>query len=128
MLIDRNQKYPFVIISFNCISPVYEENILNGWGFTKYKQVNGRYNGNDERSWLVLFNGPIQLKELFAVAKQYKQESILVVDSERNAELLYMDDGRREKVGRFKSVKECCAKAGDNYTYCPQLDTYYKAG
>lgn len=89
---------------------------LKGFGIN-FKEVFGVYNGNKEKSILIPI---INVNFDFAMAKQlcaiYDQESILFVDSERNAELVFLGLDKTEKLGKFIVVGKGVAEQCQNYT------------
>lgn len=76
--------------------------------------VNGHYKGTAEQSWLVFLDDDsygAKLDHIIKLARRYGQESILYVDSSRQAELLYVgtDDNKLvygQSVGQWKRLNE----------------------
>lgn len=88
-------------------------------------QVNGCYNGKRERSILVVDDAPYNdLCELavLKLAKWYDQESVLAVDANRQARLIFFDhsddQASFESIGQWRAVNksEVMDKPGASYT------------
>ena len=92
-----------------------------------YKELLGSYLGQTETSFICSIDHYDFVKQ---VAKLNQQQSILVIDNERQASLVYVDGtkvaGRNFlKLGTFKAVPRDIARAQDAWTYCHALNTYY---
>ena len=59
-------------------------------------------------------------------AKTYGQESVLFVDQASNAYLIYLADNKTVKLGKFQAYKT--SKGLENFTFCPETETYYSIG
>ena len=109
-------------------------NHLKAFGF-KFKIVEGVYKNESELSILVpVINEIFDLATVEQLAHIYNQQSILFVDSERNAELKFMVQlfdaslnklPKSEKLGKFISTTKGIAtqcnsyiKDGNNYYIC----------
>ena len=129
MLLDRNLiKSAFVLIALNNDTIAEDKTILRSLGLD-FKLVEGVYNGVAENSYRVKFSNVEQLADLARIAKTHDQESILIVDQERNAKLVYLD-GRvddRVELGTFQNVSELEAKQATSYTYEVDKGYYYLA-
>ena len=94
-----------------------------------YKQVNGCYNGIEEVSFYVELDSNNDIHEqidiLDDLAYKYNQESILHVNKNREARLLYIDIPRVEHIGTFKQVPKCFALQHVAYTYDIDNNGYY---
>jgi hypothetical protein len=66
------------------------------------------------------------LFSILAFAKEYNQESILYLDNQRLATLIYSMNNM-VSLGLFKGVSEAHAKSKDAYTFNPITNTYYIA-
>lgn len=89
------------------------------------KPVIGCYKGELENSYVIPVN-PVSLGSVLALAREYNQESILSLDSTRNAYLIPAQTiNDEEYLGQFVSVPAIVAKQQDSYTYDPSTDTYY---
>ena len=80
----------------------------------------GVYKGRAEASILVIDETPHNddcFNAVLRLARTYAQKSILAVDANRNANLVYTDERRgSESLGRFISVPKEVAKAQESYT------------
>ena len=130
MLIETNLEKPsFVVIALNLASAMLERKALADHGILNYKAVEGSYKGEKERSYVVTFQTLEDLQQILHVARTYKQESILVVDVERNAQLMFLNTysgGTMPKyVGKFKNVPKFEALEQEAWTYDPENNYYY---
>ena len=69
----------------------------------------GSYGGEQELSIRVFDIEESELLSFMILAKEYNQESILVVDADKTATLMYANGdnkGKIEVIGKFKEVKE----------------------
>ncbi len=92
----------------------------------KYKVVEGVYRGESELSILVpVINQVFDLATVEQLAHIYNQQSILFVDSDRNAELKFMvkpfdaslnELPKSEKLGKFIATTKGIATQCENYT------------
>ena len=128
-----NKKDAFVIFSAFQSRLSHQDNMdnhkkvlrhLEDFGF-KYKVVEGVYRGESELSILVpVINQVFDLATIEQLAHIYNQQSILFVDSDRNAELKFMvkafdenlDQVRSEKLGKFIATTKGIATQCENYT------------
>lgn len=79
----------------------------------------GAYEGVKERSVLVIDERPYNddcYNAVIRLANVYNQESILAVDANRNAHLVFCDGRPPQRLGIFTCVSEEEAKAQDAYT------------
>lgn len=81
--------------------------------------VEGYYKGNKENSVLVQVKNELDVETLLDFAKNFKQESILYSDENRESCLYFCESGleKPEMIGKLQAVGELDAKAQDNYTY-----------
>lgn len=84
---------PFVIIALNTgLGVAHEMSIIKhalGRQHAYVKPARGYYGGECESSYLVRLDKSEDREALLELAKDYEQESILYVDNERQAALLY---------------------------------------
>lgn len=89
----------------------------------------GVYKGVKEASFAVPVNYHFVIRALSEIAREYEQESILVVDNEsKEAHLIELDDCIDVKVAIGKWTKTTwndCKYNHDNYTYFPEANVYY---
>ena len=91
-------------------------------------QVNGRYKSNRERSILVIDERPDNdfcESAVMLLARQYDQESVLAVDANRQARLIYWDDGRFESVGQWRAVSAGEVTNKPDASYTERAGQYY---
>lgn len=92
-----------------------------------FKAVRGSYKGIEERAFVV----NCSLTQALTFAEIFHQESVLHLDTSRNATLHYTFnkptnvDVTKEKIGRFVACSEEEARAGQAWTYDIGQDTYY---
>ena len=85
----------------------------------KTKVVEGVYHGQVEKSILVLLESKfvaVDLGYLKNYGSMFDQESILFVDADRKAELIFPATNKAEKLGNFISVTKGVAIQCRNYT------------
>ena len=122
-------KKPFVIISAERSINTAKENKKNhldlwlqlkGEGFS-IKEVEGVYKGTVEKSILVVLNQrwfAVELATFKNYASIFDQESILFVDEERNASLIFpYNRENSEKLGKFIAVPKGIAIQMSNHTF-----------
>jgi len=129
-----NKKDAFVIFSAFQSRLSHQDNMdnhkkvlrhLEDFGFN-YKVVEGVYRGESELSILVpVINQVFDLATVEQLAHIYNQQSILFVDSDRNAELKFMVKAfdaslnelpKSEKLGKFIATTKGIATQCENYT------------
>jgi hypothetical protein len=87
---------------------------LSKYGF---KQVIGSYNGQTEDSYMVLANEDDALNEVIAIAKEFNQESILVVDENRIATLQFLTSPANATIlGSWTPIEALEAQSLENWT------------
>jgi hypothetical protein len=91
----------------------YIESLLSEYGF---KRLIGSYNGVLEQSYLVVASEDSALDLVLGLAKNFKQESVLIVDEERKAVLKYIDSNETVHLGQFVSVNAIEVQNFDNWT------------
>ena len=128
----QTNKYAAVLIELNTTNKDTEraEIVKAVPGAAGVAETVGAYKGQENRSWLVLLklnHEAEQIQRLIELARVYRQESILVVDEDRKASLVYMEDERQVDLGTLVAVDEKTAKMQDAWTYAPHNSTYYIA-
>ena len=123
----NNNLAPIVILALNLDSEAQEQQAISTFLGASYKRIalDGCYKGEVERSYIIETTSKT-LEEILAFSKQFNQESILYLDNQRLATLVY-DMDNMVKLGKFKGVSESHAKSNDAYTYSHEQDTYYIA-
>ena len=88
-----------------------------------FAPVTGSYQGATESLFIVLDDADAHGDTLAQLARRYGQESILAVDANRNAELIYINQGiggndtlRAEPIGRWAAISAERAPEFDGWT------------
>lgn len=103
------------------------ERWLRAEGFATV-QVNGCYKGKREPAILVLDDRPgndLCESAVIRLARQYDQESVLAVDSNRQARLIYCDGGHFETIGRWHAVGADTVINNPSASYTERAGQYY---
>lgn len=66
-----------------------------------YKLLTGVYAGEREQSYLV---PDTDAATVFQLARWYQQESVLYLDANRNAQLIYLAGGPSEELGPWREI------------------------
>jgi hypothetical protein len=119
---------PFALFSAERSNKTFAENTDNTCAVAcelvhrdiPFKVVIGCYKGVKELTFLVHGDN---YQVAYELAKRYEQESILVVDENRNATLGYLD-GRPDE--RYKWAEASPNNLGDAYTLDPETGIYWK--
>jgi hypothetical protein len=121
----NNNLIPIVILALNLDSEELEQQAISTFLGSEYSRPSlvGCYKGEVERSYIIETTSK-SLEDILMFAKQYNQESILHLDNERSAVLVY-DMDNMVKLGRFKSASKAIALSNDAYTYSKETHTYY---
>ena len=91
------------------------EACLNDLNLT-FKRGTGVHKGTQETSFVVIVNNETDIEVLRDFAfKSFAQDSILHVDSNQEAVLIF-NDGTREQLGRLEQVNREIATSRDSYT------------
>ena len=90
-----------------------------------YKTLIGCYKSKNEASFLVEYNTNIERDLLLEWSKTMGQESVLLLDQDRNASLLNLQTDKENKLGKLRNISFDVAKELDAWSYCPMLDQYY---
>jgi len=132
-------KTPFVIFSVTQSSANFLENakatgsmidLLHDKGIP-FKVVQGVYNGTNHVSFLVPTCSVLSKRDIIQLLNHYKQEAILVVNSQRKASLVYLDPrkndlvGNKVSIGTWREVPESVAKNEESYTCDISTGVYY---
>lgn len=88
-----------------------------------FKEVDGQYGGEHEKSFLV---GSSDYDLVYGLAQEYEQESILLVDEDRQATLRFVGDYTGESndlhLGTFERTYH---PKGRDYTFDPSTNQYW---
>lgn len=112
---------PMIIFALN--SP-NDHAVLEAAGITgtMFKELKGSYKGQTEASYIV---DASLLDNVLGLAKAHRQESILILDQDRNASLYYVKSGLNTPIGRLVPASEAVALSKEAWSYRPDLNTYY---
>lgn len=92
-------------------------------GYHPYIMI-GKYKGLLERSFMIV--APESVEGLLAIAKEFEQETILTVDSNRIAWLVNVDDGTDTLLGAWVNLRPDFDKWDTvDYTLDPRTGRYY---
>ena len=114
---------PAIIFALNAGSTGYEESLLNGLGI-HCKVLIGSYKKVTEYSYIADASDLDKLKSLL---RETNQESVLYLDNQRNAYLLYALDNYTEQkyIGDWTEVSQQTALKEDAYTFDIETGKYY---
>lgn len=93
------------------------------FGKAAVDEVQGCYKGTLERSFVVQCCDHADVGVLHKLAREYSQESILLVDSRRSSFLLYVDSLKMERIGHLYTQYE--QPTTDAWTYNADSGTYF---
>lgn len=82
-----------------------------------FRKVSGAYKGKPETSYMVLIDSDDQLPSLYRLAEAFKQESVLLLDSNGYAALFDADGRHLAELGKFVRVSREEAVEQDAWTY-----------
>ena len=129
----RQQHKPLLIFSVHRSTDTEAANLLEHHELRGYlhqehiafKECIGSYYGCIELSFIVDAD---HTAEVLTIALQHAQDSILYLDQDCNAELIFPCDSRpNEALGRFKRITQAEAFDLDAWTYDKSTDSYYAA-
>jgi len=132
--INKQPKKPFFIVSAYIGNASLAENLaLSGYMVQEFKAMNlnfkslvGSWKGKEEISYLVTTD---TVKEAHsygrAFAESYDQEAFVVVDEDRNGELIPHYGWKYKSINLGKLVVTDKKLIGDNWSRCPMTDKYY---
>lgn len=131
-----NTQQPFIIMSAELSALSTEENAhrseaLSAWLDAKgwaHKPVIGSYKGSEEIAVVIPVTDSEHEAALYRLAKAYGQESVLYVDANRYATLIYVQTGKLAGLGMFRKVSELDARQREAYTHDIMEGAYYVAG
>lgn len=99
---------------------------IRGQGYSAAR-CTGRYNGTDEPRIIVIDPSPILASTfenfVMRLARVYAQESVLAVNADSAARLLFTDGSLPADLGKFTAVTRDIAERADDYT--KRLGWYY---
>jgi hypothetical protein len=90
-----------------------------------FAPVDGCYKGKTEKSFKVNVENKSDWETVKRIATVCEQESVLLIDNERNAFLFFLQSSKAEFIGVLTAVPKAEALKHEAYTYDPTLDTYF---
>lgn len=117
---------PFVMIELNLNDIKAERKILKEAGLS-IKTCLGSYKGKVNPSYLVTLDDINDLDVVLKIAKDHNQETVLLVDSNRKADLFYLNNSNIDSLGEFKVISKTDALQLEEFTYDPATNTYWSA-
>ena len=103
-----------VFFELNLGSRLKEHALLLEANINRYRSHIGAYKGVESPSYSVVV--PKLNASLIELFRACKQESVLVVDNNNKAKLIYLKDLREEHIGTYKKVTKKEALKSDAYT------------
>lgn len=91
-----------------------------------FRSLLGCCNGQCEEIFLFL-DTPFNRAFVLAIAKLHRQTSILLLDAERNAKLLFLNLNTSKSIGVFREVSKRVALKSNNWTFDPDREIFYVA-
>ena len=118
---------PIVILEVNSPSIAQDKAIISeflGYEYNRSEMI-GSYKGVQNPSYIIELTDKT-LGEVLAFATNNNQESILHLDNERRASLLFAVPVESDiQLGMFKAVPKSIALQSDNWTMNPTINQYY---
>ncbi len=93
-------------------------------GEVSFKSLLGCYKGDCEESFLVA-DTPENRSFVLDIARRHNQQSILIVDESRHAELLYLNINTYQPVGKFIEASGTHTLQQDNWIFNPETGVFY---
>ena len=130
--LQQSRGAPFSVLSAELSTLTAEENAnltdalqlrLQVSGF-QFGPVEGCYKGTREAAFAVITPTYLDRMTVDSLARKYQQESVLHVDSDRTAQLFFLDTGTHGDAQRWAQVTEDHATARDAWTR-DQFGNYY---
>jgi len=118
---DNRPLHSFAMIEFNSGNQVEDIRELSFLGL-KFKSGRGSYKGINNPSYLVLIKSVEDLRAVLKLASRHSQESILLVDTDRSCELVYINSTIRTELGKWTEVLKHEVKGVEAFT---QIDGRY---
>ena len=124
---------PIIILKVNSPSIAQDKAIISkflGYEYTSTAMI-GSYKGEQNPSYIIELKDKT-LNEVLVFAGNMNQESILYLDNERRASLVFTaslsvfpDASAHVPLGMFKAVHKDIALKSDNWTLNPNTNQYY---
>jgi hypothetical protein len=115
-----------IILEINGPTIEYDIERLSLWGLKPTVQLLGSYKGKKNPSYLIEIESKQELRRVLDCAKEANQESVLFLDQDRNATLMFIDMFVGDiELGRLVAVSEEEAKKEENWTFNPVTGVYY---
>ncbi len=117
---------PIIILEVNSPSIAQDKAIISkflGYEYTSTAMI-GSYKGEQNPSYIIELTHKTQ-EDVTSFARANNQESILYLDNERRATLVFSDGLINVPLGMFKAVPKTIALESDNWTLNPNTNQYY---
>ncbi len=82
----------------------------------KYQEAYRFYKGTNENSYMILVPEDSTLNEVRKLARDYNQESILIIDEDRKARLEFTQTGSTVQLGTWTEISALEARERENWT------------
>lgn len=113
----KDWKVPVVIFALNTMhSKESEKELVETMLGRSVKQVEGSYKGEREVSYVVSVENDREYQKILKVAKLYKQESILYVNSDRYCTLVFLNISSTQDIGKMRAVSPAYAMEQEAWT------------
>ena len=119
---DINKKC--IILALNSGSLILDINQIRSLGLP-FKCLVGSYKGTLEDSFLVTYDTYEQYEKVLKLARKFSQESVLMLNEDRDATLYYLESGDLINLGPFVSVLRKIAYSMDAWTLDLKTGNYY---
>jgi len=84
--------------------------------YPQHSEVEGKYKGKTELAFKVPVYDPVNDEQkILTIARRFFQESVLHVDANWQAYLVYTDNGRVQHIGRWINIEERYLQDTDDY-------------
>jgi len=121
------EKYMIFCVGNN----IAKESAFRAWAVSNeigFKNLQGRYKGTEERSFIVNRRNEAKVYPWFANEESVLYLSEMVRGRNRMAALHYLDDRPDALLGPWREVDRSYALKQDAWTYDPSADQYWVAG
>ncbi len=120
----RDQNKKCIILALNSGSIIEDLKQIRKLGLP-FKCLVGSYEGTLEDSYLITYETMSNLRKIEILADKFSQESILILNEDRDTFLYYLDGTAYDDLGKFTEVSR--AKAYENKNWSLDLSTgrYY---
>lgn len=114
---------PFVLIKLDS-DRTDETEVFKAYGFSDLVKCEF-YNKGSKRGYAVFFNSPQQLQDLLHIGRDFNQESVTIVDSNRYAITHDLNSGDEDTLGHFVAIPKVEAINRGAFAYVPNMDQHF---